>query len=204
MDTLLRGVAIGFAIAAPIGPIGILCIRRTLASGVATGIASGLGAATADAIYAFIAGAALALATHVLARIGTPLHVIGGLALIALGVRTLRERDSEETRASTPHPRDLVLAWASTIGLTLVNPATILSFAGIVAGTLGGTNALAVPAVAAFALGVFVGSSAWWVVLCGAVGAVRHGLGSRTMQLLRVASGALLGGFGVAALLTVG
>lgn len=204
MDTLLRGVAIGCAIAAPIGPIGILCIRRTLANGVATGIASGLGAATADAIYAFVAGAALALATHVLARIGTPLHVLGGLALIALGARTLRERDGEGTRRRAAVPRDLILAWASTTGLTLVNPATILSFAGIVAGTLGGTRALAVPAVGTFALGVFLGSTAWWVFLSGTVGALRHGVGPRAMQLVRVVSGCLLAGFGVAALLTVG
>jgi threonine/homoserine/homoserine lactone efflux protein len=200
MDTLLRGVAIGCAIAAPIGPIGVLCIRRTLANGTRTGIVSGVGAALADAVYALVAGGALALATRLVAQLAVPLHVAGGVALIALGVRTLRERGGDGARASAT-PRDLIVACASTFGLTLVNPATIVSFAGIVAGALGG--ALASPAaVVTFAGGVFAGSTLWWIVLCGIVGRLR-GIGRRTTLVVRLASGSLLIVFGIGALVTI-
>jgi threonine/homoserine/homoserine lactone efflux protein len=202
MDTLLRGVAIGFAIAAPIGPIGILCIRRTLTSGPLVGFVSGVGAAAADAIYAALAGSALAVATHLIAQLTLPLHVAGGLAVIAIGVRSARERPSA-TAAASGTPRALAGAWASTFALTLVNPTTILSFAGIVAGSVGGTIALSFGAVLAFAAGVFVGSTAWWIVLAGAVGRMRHAVGPRTMLVVGVASGCLLAGFGVATLATL-
>jgi pyridoxine 4-dehydrogenase len=199
MDTLVRGVAIGFAVAAPIGPIGLLCIRRTLANGIANGICSGLGAATADALYAYIAGTALTLALRVVTQLALPLHVVGGIALIALGVRAIRDDATANTKPS-PTPRDHLVAFGSTLGLTLVNPATILSFAGIVAGVLERSALLSAGGVAMFALGVFLGSTAWWIVLGLLVGRMRAALRPRTMAVIRVASGGLLVAFGVTAL----
>jgi len=199
MDTLVRGVAIGFAVAAPIGPIGLLCIRRTLANGSANGICSGLGAATADAVYAYVAGTALTIALRVVTRLALPLHVVGGIALIALGVRALRDDAAANAKPSAT-PRDHLVAFVSTLGLTLVNPATIVSFAGIVAGVLERSTLLSAGGVPMFALGVFLGSTAWWVVLGLVVGRMRAALRPRTMTIVRLASGALLIAFGVAAL----
>jgi len=130
LATFLRGLIIGLSIAAPVGPIGVLCIRRTLADGRAIGFASGLGAATADAVYGAVAAFGLSLVTNALVEQRVWLQAGGGVFLCYLGVRTWR---------AVPHVasggpadgRGLAAAWASTFALTLTNPTTIISFAAI-------------------------------------------------------------------------
>jgi threonine/homoserine/homoserine lactone efflux protein len=165
---LFRGFALGFAIAASPGPIFFLCARRTLVQGRLYGLVSGLGVATADAFYAAIATFSVAAVTEAFVSGRRPLAVVGGTVLLMLGFRTLLERQvATETPRATA--RSLALAYFSTLGLTITNPATLISFAALAA-TLGlGTGgSLVRPAMVT--AGVLLGSAAWWCVLAFVVG----------------------------------
>ncbi|MBM5805898.1 MAG: LysE family translocator, partial [Candidatus Verstraetearchaeota archaeon] len=129
---LLRGLLIGFAIAAPVGPIGILCIQRTLAKGRIYGFASGLGAATADAIYGAVAGFGLTFISDVLINQQLWLRLLGGAFLLYLGTRTILSKPSKETPQTAN--KGLAADYTSTFLLTLTNPMTILSFIAVFAG----------------------------------------------------------------------
>src|SRR6476469_804314 len=128
----LRGIIIGLSIAAPVGPIGVLCIRRTLALGQTTGFLSGLGAATADAFYGAIAGFGLTFISRFLVSQQGWLRLIGGAFLVYLGVRTFRAAPAAE--AAQASGQGLVSAYISTLFLTLTNPTTILSFVAVFGG----------------------------------------------------------------------
>lgn len=191
--TYARGFLIGFAIAAAVGPIGLLCIRRTLVEGAKVGVASGLGAATADGIYASIAVFGLTAASDLLVGERRPLGIVGGCFLVALAVHALISRPEA---ASDRPPRTLLSAYATTVGLTIANPATILSFAAAFVGLgLAGHEA---PVAAALVLGVFSGSASWWLVLAGGVSAFRDRLGSGAIRSLATGSNALIGLLGLA------
>ena len=163
----LRGLVIGFSIAAPVGPIGVLCIRRTLANGRAAGLATGLGAATADGMYGCVAGFGLTFISSVLIDQQLWLRLFGGLFLCYLGIKTLLSRPAEqEAKAGGT---GLLGSYASTFLLTVTNPMTILSFAAIFAGLgLANTSGSYASAVI-LVLGVFLGSATWWLLLSGGV-----------------------------------
>ncbi len=203
MDTLtvlLKGLLIGLSIAAPVGPIGLLCIRRTLAEGPALGFASGLGAASADAVYGAVAGFGLAAVTDLLTGGQTALRLGGGLMLLWLGWNTLRARPpADAAAAGRSGAAGLLGAYASTFALTLANPATILSFVAVLGG-LGLAGGGHGTAAAALVAGVFLGSALWWLALSASVGACRRRVTPTAMLWINRASGAVLGGFGVAAL----
>jgi threonine/homoserine/homoserine lactone efflux protein len=191
---LARGLVIGFAVAAAIGPIGLLCIRRTLVEGAAVGAASGLGAATADGIYASIAAFSLTAAADLLVGARRPLGVVGGCFLVALALYSFRSR--AEAAADSP-PRTLLSAYATTVGLTIANPATILSFAAAFVGLgLAGHDTLT---AAAIVLGVFSGSAGWWVLLALVVSRLRERLGPGALRRLAAGSSVLMGLLGLAA-----
>jgi threonine/homoserine/homoserine lactone efflux protein len=196
---LLRGVALGFSVAAPVGPVGVLCIRRTLADGRVTGFVTGLGAATADAFYGGVAAFGLTFVTRLLLGEQVWLRVVGGLFLCYLGIKTLRSRPAEtETSAARS---SLFSAYFSTLALTLTNPLTILSFAAIFAGFGGLVNAPgAWNAAALLVSGVFAGSALWWLLLAGGVGLVRGAFDRRRLVHVNRASGAINTVFGVVAL----
>ena len=198
MDPFFRGVAVGLAIAAPVGPIGVLCIRRTLAGGMRLGVVSGLGAAAADALYAGIATFALALATAYVARVIEPLHLIGGAFLLWLGVTTALR--APPPAAAVAPARAYAGAFASTFALTVVNPATILSFGAVIAGAAFGAQPPAGLGAVRLVAGVFAGSAPWWLALSGAVAIVRRGLPATAMRAINVVSGLVLATFGVAAI----
>jgi len=201
MDTtlLFRGFVLGFTIAAAVGPISLLCIRRTLTEGRTVGLVSGIGVATADATYGAIAAFGLTAVTDLLVDWRRALSLIGGLFLLWLAWRTIRSVPGEAAAASGAR-RDLPGAYSSTLGLTLTNPMTILSFAALFVGlnVRGGDAAEAT----SITLGVFAGSAAWWVVLVSAVGALRSRLTTAGTRRINVASGALIGAFALVALAT--
>ena len=203
MFAFVRGLIIGFSIAAPVGPIGLLCIRRTLAHGRAVGFVSGLGAATADAAYGAIAAFGLTALSTVLVRGQGPLRLVGGAFLCYLGVRTFLARPAAS--AAERDGRGLVGAYLSTLGLTLTNPSTILSFVAIFAGLGLGTSATGADpsytAAAVMVAGVFLGSALWWLILAAITGAVRTRLSTSAMRWVNRLSGAILTAFGIAALL---
>jgi threonine/homoserine/homoserine lactone efflux protein len=203
LSLFLRGLLIGFSIAAPVGPIGILCIRRTLAEGRASGFLSGLGAATADALYGCVAGFGLTVVSAFLVDQRAWIQLIGGVFLLALGVRTLRSKPAERA-AQASAGRGLAGSYLSTLLLTLTNPMTIISFAGIFAALgvaeTGGSLAEAAWLVA----GVFAGSAAWWLLLSGGVGLMRDRIASGVLLWVNRASGAVLLAFGAVAVWQAG
>jgi threonine/homoserine/homoserine lactone efflux protein len=191
----LRGLLIGVGIAAPVGPIGVLCIRRSVAAGWRAGFTCGLGAATADASYGIAAAFGLdAIATALTGHL-TPIRLGGGLFLIVLGVRTFRRRPAEEAPRETG-------GYLSTVLLTLSNPTTILSFAAIFAGLGLGSRAPGAARASVMVAGVFCGSGAWWLALSGVAASVRHRMKERQLVLINRISAAIIVSFGVAAIVS--
>ena len=201
VSLFLDGVIIGFAMAAPVGPIGVLGIRRTLAHGRASGFVVGLGTTTSDAVIRAIAALGLTLITDFLLGGASWLRLVGGAFLLYLGVKTFLARPAE--RAAEARGGGLSGAYASTFFLTLTNPTTILSFAAIFAGLgVGGTdNALS---AALLVLGVFLGSAAWWLVLSGGTGLFRSKLSAGGLRWVNRVSGTIIAAFGVLALSGLG
>lgn len=197
MSFLVRGIIIGLAIAAPVGPIGILCIRRTLAEGRVTGLVSGLGAATADACYGAIAALGLTAVSARLVSHQDLIKLFGGLFICWLGLRIARSQPSA-TSAAANGP-GLARAYGSTFALTLTNPTTILSFVAVFAGLgLAETSGDRLPALL-LVLGVFLGSALWWLLLSGGVSLLRGKLTPSRLRWVNWVSGGLLVGFGLVA-----
>ena len=194
MIFLLKGILLGFSIAAPVGPIGVLCIRRTLSIGVASGFVSGLGAATADAIYGSIAALGLSVVSSFLIDQQFYLRLVGGTFLLYLGYTTNKSIPAATT--ATTSSEGLWGAYASTLILTITNPMTILSFAAVFAGLgLGGTGE-ACTSVLLLVLGVFTGSMLWWAILSGLVHALRGKFDHQRLKWVNRLSGILIAGFG--------
>jgi len=198
---LISGLIIGFSIAAPVGPIGVLCIRRTLAEGRLHGLVSGLGAATADAMYGCIAAFGLTFITDVLVQQQVWLRSVGGAFLILLGVKTVLSKSSEK---SPSEKRTGILgAYGSTFFLTLTNPMTIISFAAIFAGVGLGSAVADYGSAALLVFAVFMGSALWWLVLSGTVGLLRKRVTPRVLRWINRVSGAIITGFGVFILISL-
>ncbi len=201
VETLLSGVFIGFSIAAPVGPIGVLCIRRTLAEGRLHGLVSGLGAATADAFYGCIAAFGLAFVSDFLVQQQVWLRVVGGAFLLFLGVRTILAKPKETPQ--NDKKLGLASSYGSTFLLTLTNPVTIISFAAVFASLGLGSTASDYGSAALLVLSVFTGSSSWWLVLSGSVSLLRAKVTPRVLLWINRVSGAIIVVFGVVALLSV-
>ena len=196
LSFFLRGLAVGFTVAAAVGPISLLTIRRTIAHGRGYGLVSGLGVALADASYGAIAAFGLTAVTAVLVGARVALALVGGAFLVWLAIRTMRSRPTEA--AATEDRPGLLGAFLSIYGLTMTNPMTILSFAGIFAGLglagRGGGDA------ALLTLGVFLGSSLWWVALTAVVGRLRGRITPDVLVWINRISGAVLLVFGLLAI----
>jgi len=197
MAFFIKGLLIGFSIAAPVGPIGVLCIRRTLAEGRNSGLISGLGAATADAVYGSIAGFGLTVISGFLLDQQFWIRLVGGAFLCYLGIKTFFARPSDS--AAVVQGRGLLSDYISTFFLTLTNPMTILSFAAIFAGLGLGAAAGDFTSAGVLIMGVFSGSAAWWFLLSGGVSVLRRQFGESTMRWMNRISGLIILGFGIVA-----
>jgi threonine/homoserine/homoserine lactone efflux protein len=198
---LLRGFVLGFAIAASPGPIFFLCVRRTLLQGRLYGLASGFGVATADAFYAAIATFSVAALASLFINAHRPLAAIGGTVLLMLGFRTLLEKPLAAGALRQPTAGGLTLAYASTLGLTITNPATIISFAALAASLGLGTNgSFAKPAVVT--LGVLLGSAAWWCILALGVSVLRNRMTPAVVRGISVFSGLAIVALGIVAVVS--
>jgi threonine/homoserine/homoserine lactone efflux protein len=197
---LLKGMIFGFAIAAPVGPIGVLCIRRSLADGQSAGLATGLGAATADALYGCVAAFGLTAVSEFLVKQRFWLGLIGGLFLCYLGLRTLFTRSADKPTAQLR--TGLAGAYLSTFALTITNPMTILSFVAVFAslGLVGSSNYFAATALV---VGVFVGSALWWLLLSAGSALLRNRIGPSVMLVVNRGSGVLIFALGLYALASV-
>ena len=197
---LLRGIVMGLSIAAPVGPIGVLCIRRTLAQGRAVGLVSGLGAATADALYGCIAGFGLAIISGALIRQQAWLRLAGGLFLCYLGIKTFLAHPTEEAAAASD--TGLAGAYATTFLLTLTNPMTILSFLGVFAGLGMASDDTDYATAAVLVAGVFAGSALWWLLLSGAASSFRGRITAQGLRWINRGSGAVITVFGLLTVLS--
>lgn len=202
ISLLLRGLVIGFSIAAPVGPIGVLCIRRTLAEGRASGFVSGLGAATADAIYGCIAGFGLTFISSVLINQQVWLRLVGGAFLCYLGLKTFLAKPAGQVAPARGN--GIVGAYVSTFLLTLTNPMTILSFAAIFAGLGGASESGDYGSAGVLVLGVFIGSALWWIILSSSASLLRTRVTPAGLRWVNKISGIIITGFGLLALLSLG
>jgi threonine/homoserine/homoserine lactone efflux protein len=193
----LRGLIIGFTIAAAVGPISLLTIRRTIAHGQVYGFVSGLGVATADATYAGIAAFGLTAITGLLVSGRFGLALLGGAIIVLLGIRTMLSRPGAV--ASDAERPGLPGAFASMFALTMTNPLTILSFAAVFTGLGLAVGASFVDAFV-LTLAVWAGSTLWWVVLTSIVGWLRERVSTRALLWVNRISGAALVVFGVVAI----
>ena len=198
LAVLVRGVLLGIVVAAPVGPIGLLCIRRTLEGGIVMGLATGLGAALADATFGAVAAFGVKAMTDWLTGHQTTFRLVGGAVMLIIAFVSFRAQ---------PHPREIkrdvrtaLGGFAVGLGLTLTNPATIFAFVAIFAGFgLGGElsgNREAITLV----IGVFLGSALWFLTLSSGVAMVRHMISDTVFRRINRGAAVLLAGFGIYAL----
>lgn len=208
IDLFLRGILLGLAVAAPVGPIGVLCIQRSLAGGFWTGFSGGIGTAVADALYAAMAAAGFAVLLGGDLGMAGPVPVqqilqwAGALFIAWLGWRTFSapaaegaaDSSSEERAPLQGNPLHL---FAVTFALTMSNPATILSFAALFAG-LGLAADPGLAAATSAVAGVFIGSLLWWALLSGGIAALRHRVGAEMRLWINRVAGLVLILFAIA------
>jgi threonine/homoserine/homoserine lactone efflux protein len=196
MLLLLKGMAIGLAISAPVGPIGLLCIRRSMLEGRLAGLFTGLGAATADALYGLIAVLGLSVVTTLLLAHTTAIHWAGGVFLIYLGIHMLRAKPPVLT-AGTNRTPNLGVAYFSAVFLTLANPITILAFIGIFSGLGISLSTAGNPwNTGSLVLGVFLGSCSWWLCLSSGASWISGRLNPNNLHKISVGAGSLIIAFG--------
>ena len=204
IELFLRGILLGLAVAAPVGPIGVLCIQRSLAGGFWTGFSGGIGTAVADALYAALAAAGFAVLLGGNPGIAGPVPVQqilqwGGALFIAwLGWRTFSVPATEG--ADAPLRGSPLRLFAVTFVLTMSNPATILSFAALFAG-LGLAADPSLAAATSAVAGVFIGSLLWWALLSGGIAALRHRVGAEMRRWINRIAGLVLILFAIALVL---
>ena len=198
VELFLASLLIGLSIAAPVGPIGLLTIQRSLEHGPRAGLATGLGAAAADAVYGAVGAYGVRWLVDALVAARVPLALFGGAFLLWMAWGLLRAPVAERA-ASTAPARGPLQYFAGTFVLTLSNPATIFSFIAIfgsMAGRASGSPALMV-------LGVLLGSALWWLALSSAVGRLRERFDARWRRRVNRVSAAVLGGFALWQLLSL-
>ena len=195
---LLKGIIIGFALALPIGPIGILCIRKTAAEGHLAGMIVGFGAATADAVYGFVAAFGLTVISDALVTRQGWFRLIGGAFLCYLGIKTFLAKPVESSKGSNGN--GLLGSYVSTFLLTLTNPLSIIAFLGVFAG-FGLRNAdLTLGSAGTLVAGVFLGSSLWFFLLSYGVTLFRGKMNAAGLGWVNRISGALIILFGLIAI----
>ncbi len=198
INYFLKGLFIGLSIAAPVGPIGLLTIKRTLAEGRISGFVTGMGAACADAAYGAVAGFGLLAISSFLIAQTFFIHLIGGLFLLYLGVKSFLSKPA--TQEARMYDKGLLNHFFSTFLLTLTNPSTILSFVTIFAALGLASNTANYTSSIAIVLGVFIGSALWWFVLSYVVSILRHNITPNRLVWVNRFSGLVLASFGLFAL----
>ncbi len=185
MDALVTGALVGFSIAVPVGPVGLLCIRRSLSDGRLAGFVTGMGAAAADTLYGLAAAFSLTALTNFLVDHRTSFQLFGGLFMLGLGVATLRSRPVASTADRPAHHAGI--AFVSAFAITATNPMTVFAFIGIFAGL----NHPAADTLASMrlVLGVFLGSAAWWLILSNGAAHFSRKLRSGGFRALNLIAG---------------
>lgn len=198
----VKGLLLGLSVAAPVGPIGVLCIRRSLTQGMGIGFVTGLGAAVADACYGAVAAFGLAAVSSFLLEMESALRLGGGLFLLWLGVKTFRAVPA--ALGAEGRNGSYGAAFLSCFVLTLANPSTILSFIALFAGLgfagVAASEGNGYTGAVILVLGVFLGSALWWLTLSGGVGLLRKRMTPEALRWINRLSGTVLSAFGIYAL----
>lgn len=197
MNYFFKGILIGFSIAAPVGPIGILTVHRSLRYGTMAGLATGMGAASADAVYGCVAGFGLTFISGFLLSWNTYLLWAGAFFLCSLGLAFLIKKPAPVSGAAQASFTTYPSAYLTSFFLTLTNPMTIMAFTAIFAGLGLGMTEESYASAALLVAGVFIGSSIWWLALAFGVGQLKQKINDRFMAALNRAAGLVLLGFGL-------
>jgi threonine/homoserine/homoserine lactone efflux protein len=197
-DYLIKGLIIGFSIAAPVGPIGVLTIKRTLTEGRISGFVTGMGAAMADTVYGIIAGFGLTAISSFLLTQEFWIKLIGGLFLLFLGVKSFVTKPA--SKAANVDSKGLLNNFISTFFLTITNPTTILSFLAIFAGLGLGTTKTDYSSSMTLVLGIFIGSALWWLILSSIVSSFQSKITPDRLIWINRLSGLIIISFGLFAL----
>ncbi len=197
---LLKGIVIGFALALPIGPIGILCIRKTATEGHLSGMVIGFGAATADAVYGFIAAFGLTVVSDALVTRQAWFRLIGGAFLCYLGVKTYLAKPPENSKSA--NGKGHLGSYISTFLLTLTNPLSIIAFIGVFAGFGLRNTDLSLGSAATLISGVFLGSSLWFFLLSYSVTLFQERINATGLGWVNRISGLLIILFGIIAIIS--
>ncbi|UCH60288.1 MAG: LysE family transporter [Anaerolineales bacterium] len=198
LSVFLKGIVLGFSIAAPVGPIGVLCIRISISEGRLKGFVSGMGAASADAVYGLIASLGLTASAQFLIDQSQWVRLVGGFMLGYLGIKTIvKDARLDVSHSSTP---GLIKTYLSTLLLTLTNPLTIISFAAIFA-SLGvverGSDFIS---ASLLVVGVFLGSASWWFILSWGASLLGSRINKRTFKWINSVAGFILLFFAIVAI----
>ncbi len=197
---LLKGFLIGLTVSAPVGPVAVLCLRRTLHVGAAAGYASAAGAVAADMIFGTLACFGVAAVAALLTEYSTPLRLIGGLLLLGMGINSWRSRSGDNAEAGGGA---LAKACASAFALTITNPMTIFAFTGLLAASDIVSHDMSLLATVTVIAGIFLGCALWWGGLVVVGVGLRRWVGARDFRWLHHLSGALLLIFGGATLASI-
>jgi threonine/homoserine/homoserine lactone efflux protein len=200
LTIFLKGILIGFAMAVPVGPIGIMCIRKTLTDGRLRGMMIGLGAATADLLYASVAASGLTVVSNAIATERTWIRLVGGSFLLFLGVRTFYAHPADPKVPA--NGSGLLSPYLYTVFLTLTNPTTIFAFIAVFA-TLGLGDELSIVSASTLVIGVFIGSGLWFLFLGSGVIFFRKKLDIVGLRWVNRIAGVLIIISGVIAILSV-
>jgi Putative threonine efflux protein len=191
---LYKGLILGFSVAAPVGPIGILCINRTINKGYLSGFISGLGAATADVIYGLIAGLGITVISDFLIDHKIWFQAIGLVLLFYIGIRIIGKREVDLEISKDVEPT-LVKDYISTFILTLTNPIAIFFFLAVFAG-MGLTTCNKIT-IWFLLLGLFVGSAIWWFFLSMVSHKIKNKLSGKTLKRIDIVSGTAIIGIAI-------
>lgn len=197
MDIILflKGIFVGFLIAAPVGPVGILCIHRTLETGLKSGLASGIGAAAADTVFGGVAAFGLAFVADTLLANEGPLRLAGGVLLLIIGIRTLYKEPRTNPEPLTGHK--VAGDFMSTFVLTITNPITILAFGPVFVAVGAVVKDGSLLSAWSLIIGVLAGSALWWLTLCLGVSLFRTKLKGHRVRWLNRISGTIIMVFGI-------
>ncbi len=198
IDYLIKGLIIGFSVAAPVGPIGVLTIKRTLTEGRLSGFVTGMGAAMADSVYGIIAGFGLTAISSFLLTQAFWMKLPGGLFLLVLGIKSFVAKPASQ--AANIDSKGLFNNFISTFFLTVTNPATILSFLAIFIGLGLGTTSTDYSSSSTLVLGVFMGSAIWWFILSAIVSYFQSKITPGRLVWINRLSGLIIFSFGLFAL----
>ena len=207
---LIQGFVFGFFLALPVGPVGVLCVQRTLSQGRMHGLISGLGAAFGDALYGAVAAFGISAVEDWITGHQGALRLVGGVVLLLLALRTVAAMvrahpvtdGSDEKIQRRIETHSLVKDFLSTFMLAITNPITFIAFAGLLA-TLGFTEAgRSIGNASILVAGVFAGSALWWIALSTTANLFRPIVdGSYQLWMDRIVA-SVLAGFGIYALVT--